>query len=65
MKDASDLRAKAKGRRRERRNADKSYKDLDRVNFKSSKDYKRHEQIELEEESDVEMQAWKLGQKRP
>ena len=65
MKDASDLRAKAKGRRRERRNADKSYKDLDRVNFKSSKDYKLHEQIELEEESDVEMQAWKLGQKRP
>jgi len=61
MKDASDLRSKAKDRRRERRGANKSYKDADRINFKSNKDYKRHERTESKEETDVEMAAWKLG----
>lgn len=65
MKDASDLRSKAKGRRRDRRNTDKAYKDIDRVNFRSAKEYKRHEQTELEQESKVEMEAWKIGKKRP
>ena len=65
MKDAADLRSKAKDRRRERRSRDKGYKDIDRVNFKSAKDYKRHEATEMEDETKVEMQAWKLGKKKP
>ena len=64
MKDASDLRSKAKERRRNRLKTSKSYKDADRINFRNAKEYKRHEREELEEESRVEMQAWKLGKKK-
>lgn len=62
MKDASDLRGKAKTARAKRR--ENSYKDVDRVNFKNEKDYKRHERTEMEDENEVEMQAWKIGKKK-
>ena len=62
MKDASDLRGKAKAARAKRRS--NSYKDVDRVNFRNAKAYKRHEQTEMEDEKEVEMQAWKLGRKK-
>ena len=62
MKDASDLRSKAKDRRRMRR--ENSYKDVDRVNFRSDKAYKRHELTEMPDEKEVEMEAWQIGKKR-
>lgn len=62
MKDASDLRSKAKARRRDRRT--NSYKDVDKVNFKSNKEYKRHVAQEMDDEKTVEMQTWKIGKKR-
>lgn len=62
MKDAADLRAKAKSRRAERRS--NSYKDVDRVNFKSDKAYKRHEKTEMPDEREVEMEAWQLGKRK-
>ena len=62
MKDASDLRVKAKSARAKRR--EHSYKDVDRVNFKNTKDYKRHERVEMDDEKEIEMQAWKIGRKK-
>ena len=44
-----------------RTKAKKSYKDPDRVNFKSQKDYEKHEATESPEEKAVEMKAAQAG----
>jgi hypothetical protein len=59
MKDASDLRSKAKDRRRARRGANESYKDADRMDFKDKKSFDKHEREESAEEADVERTALK------
>lgn len=64
MKDAADLRSKAKDKRRERRDRKMGYKDPDRVNFRNEKEYKRHEASESDEEDRAEMAAWKLGKRK-
>lgn len=62
MKDASDLRVKAKSRRAQRRS--NSYRDVDRVNFRNEKEYKRHERTEMDDEQEVEMETWQLGKRK-
>jgi hypothetical protein len=59
MKDAADLKSKAKDKRRSRREYDKAYKDPDRVNFKSKSAYDKHERTESEEEDAAERAAAK------
>ena len=64
MKDASDLRSKAKDKRRMRREHKMMGKDPDRMNFRSEKEYKRHEAHESDEEDRMEMMAWKIGKRK-
>lgn len=59
MKDAADLKSKAKDKRRMRRENDKSYKDPDRVNFKSKSAYNKHEKSESRDEDAAERKAAK------
>lgn len=60
MKDASDLRSKAKSNRAKRRDFNAEYKnDPDRVNFKNEKTFRKHEMDETDDEHNMEMRIGK------
>jgi hypothetical protein len=61
MKDAADLKSKAKARRADRINKNKGYKDPDRVNYKSEAAYEKHEANESPEEDAAERKAAKMA----
>lgn len=60
MKDAADLKSKAKARRANRIANNRGYKDPDRVNFKSQAAYNKHEATESAEEDAVERKTAKM-----